>query len=88
MVRDGDIITGGGVTAGIDFGLTVAAELAGEATRPGACSWPSNTRRRRRSTPAARRRRRQRCVAAVEAQMSKLMPQRLAEAKAAAARLA
>ena len=30
VVRDGDIITGGGVTAGIDFALTVAAELAGE----------------------------------------------------------
>ncbi|RFU49603.1 DJ-1/PfpI family protein [Paraburkholderia sp. DHOC27] len=30
VVRDGNLITGGGVTAGIDFGLTVAAELAGE----------------------------------------------------------
>ena len=30
VVRDGNIITGGGVTAGIDFGLTVVAELAGE----------------------------------------------------------
>lgn len=29
VVRDGDIITGGGVTAGVDFALTVAAELAG-----------------------------------------------------------
>ena len=29
MVRDGNVITGGGVTAGIDFALTVAAELAG-----------------------------------------------------------
>ena len=29
VVRDGNIITGGGVTAGIDFALTVAAELAG-----------------------------------------------------------
>ncbi|MBC8740135.1 cyclohexyl-isocyanide hydratase [Paraburkholderia sp. Clong3] len=29
VVRDGNLITGGGVTAGIDFGLTVAAELAG-----------------------------------------------------------
>ena len=28
---DGRIITGGGVTAGIDFGLTVAAEVAGRA---------------------------------------------------------
>jgi transcriptional regulator GlxA family with amidase domain len=29
VVRDGAAITGGGVTAGIDFALTVAAELAG-----------------------------------------------------------
>ena len=31
VVRDGNIFTGGGVTAGIDFALVVAAELAGEA---------------------------------------------------------
>ncbi len=30
VVRDGDIITGGGVTAGLDFAFVVAAELAGE----------------------------------------------------------
>jgi cyclohexyl-isocyanide hydratase len=30
VVRDGNVITGGGVTAGIDIGLTIAAELAGE----------------------------------------------------------
>ena len=30
VVRDGNVITGGGVTAGIDFALTVVAELAGE----------------------------------------------------------
>jgi cyclohexyl-isocyanide hydratase len=29
VVRDGNIITGGGVTAGIDFALTLAAELVG-----------------------------------------------------------
>jgi cyclohexyl-isocyanide hydratase len=29
VVRDGNTITGGGVTAGIDFALTVAAEIAG-----------------------------------------------------------
>lgn len=29
VVRDGHVITGGGVTAGIDFALTIAAELAG-----------------------------------------------------------
>lgn len=30
VVRDGNVFTGGGVTAGIDFALTVAAEIAGE----------------------------------------------------------
>jgi len=30
VVRDGNVFTGGGVTAGIDFALTVAAEVAGE----------------------------------------------------------
>jgi cyclohexyl-isocyanide hydratase len=30
VVRDGDTFTGGGVTAGIDFALTVAAELRGD----------------------------------------------------------
>lgn len=30
VVRDGNTITGGGVTAGIDIALTIAAELAGE----------------------------------------------------------
>jgi len=29
VVRDGNIFTGGGVTAGIDFALTIAAEIAG-----------------------------------------------------------
>ena len=30
VVRDGNVFTGGGVTAGIDFALTIAAEIAGE----------------------------------------------------------
>ena len=30
VVRDGNVFTGGGVTAGIDFALTLAAEIAGE----------------------------------------------------------
>ena len=30
VVRDGNVITGGGVTAGIDFALTVTADIAGE----------------------------------------------------------
>ncbi len=32
VVRDGNAITGGGVTAGIDIALTIVAELAGERT--------------------------------------------------------
>lgn len=32
VVRDGNLLTGGGVTAGIDFGLTLAAELTDAAT--------------------------------------------------------
>jgi cyclohexyl-isocyanide hydratase len=32
VVIDGNVITGGGVTAGIDFGLRVIAEVAGETT--------------------------------------------------------
>ena len=31
VVRDGNLLTGGGVTAGIDFALTLVAELAGQA---------------------------------------------------------
>ncbi|MGH6993536.1 MAG: DJ-1/PfpI family protein [Caulobacteraceae bacterium] len=30
VVRDGNLLTGGGVTAGIDFALALAAEIAGE----------------------------------------------------------
>jgi cyclohexyl-isocyanide hydratase len=30
VVRDGALVTAGGVTSGIDFGLSIAAELAGE----------------------------------------------------------
>ena len=30
MVKDGNVITAGGVTSGIDFGLRMVAEIAGE----------------------------------------------------------
>ena len=36
VVKDGNVITGGGVTAGIDFGLSVIAEIAGENLAVGA----------------------------------------------------
>lgn len=32
VVKDGNVITAGGVTSGIDFGLNVVAEIAGEST--------------------------------------------------------
>jgi cyclohexyl-isocyanide hydratase len=32
VVKDGNVITAGGVTSGIDFGLSVVAEIAGETT--------------------------------------------------------
>jgi cyclohexyl-isocyanide hydratase len=32
VVKDGNLITAGGVTSGIDFGLSVVAEIAGETT--------------------------------------------------------
>jgi cyclohexyl-isocyanide hydratase len=35
VVRDGNVFTGGGVTAGIDFALTLAAEIAGDAFAQG-----------------------------------------------------
>ncbi|MBO9706712.1 MAG: DJ-1/PfpI family protein [Caulobacter sp.] len=35
VVRDGNVVTGGGVTAGIDFALTVVAEIAGPETAQG-----------------------------------------------------
>src|SRR5258708_13998652 len=34
VVRDGNVLTGGGVTAGIDFALTLAAQIAGRAVAP------------------------------------------------------
>jgi cyclohexyl-isocyanide hydratase len=35
VVRDGSVVTAGGVTSGIDFGLSIAAELAGEEAAQG-----------------------------------------------------
>jgi cyclohexyl-isocyanide hydratase len=86
VVRDGNIITGGGVTAGIDLALMVAAELAGDVVAQRlqlaleyAPAPPFNAGRPETAPPEV--------VAAVEAQMTKMMPKRMAEAKAAAARL-
>ncbi len=86
VVRDGDIITGGGVTAGIDFALVVAAELAGEAaaqaiqlTLEYAPSPPFNAGRPETAPPEV--------LAAVQRGMDALLPKRRADAERAAARL-
>ena len=86
VVRDGDIITGGGVTAGIDFALVVAAELAGEATAQAiqltleyAPAPPFNAGRPETAPPAV--------LAAVQRGMDALLPKRRADAERAAARL-
>jgi transcriptional regulator GlxA family with amidase domain len=87
VVRDGNIITGGGVTAGIDMALTVVAEVAGrevaEAVQlaieyapepPFAAGRPELAR-----APV---------VAAVRERIERLSPERLAVARRAAAALA
>lgn len=86
VVRDGNLITGGGVTAGIDFALTVLAEIAGEeaaqAVQLGleyAPAPPFEAGSAATAPPAVLTR-----VQAVNARMA---PKRRAEAEAAAARL-
>ena len=86
VVRDGDIITGGGVTAGIDFALTVAAELAGpdvaQAIQLGleyAPAPPFNAGRPE-TAPAH-------ILAVVQARMDAALPKRLADAERAAGRM-
>ena len=86
VVRDGNIITGGGVTAGIDFALTVAAELAGETFAQAlqlnleyAPEPPFNAGRPETAPPEI--------LALVNKRMEGLLPQRLADARRAAERL-
>jgi cyclohexyl-isocyanide hydratase len=60
IVRDGNILSGGGVTAGIDFVLALIAELRGSRRRRWSDSaW--NTRLNRPSTPGAPTLPRQKC---------------------------
>jgi putative intracellular protease/amidase len=87
VVRDGDVITGGGVTAGIDFALTVAAELAGSTFAQGlqlnieyAPAPPFDAGRPETAPPEV--------LAQVQARLDTLLPARWAGARAAAARLA
>lgn len=87
VVRDGNVITGGGVTAGIDMALTVVAEVAGrdvaEAVQLAleyAPEPPFDSGRPERARAAIR--------AAVQQRFDTLWPERLAAAQRAAAALA
>jgi cyclohexyl-isocyanide hydratase len=86
VVRDGNIITGGGVTAGIDFAFTVAAEIAGEKTAQAiqlgleyAPAPPFNAGRPEWAPSDV--------LALVNDRNATILPKRLAQAKEAAARL-
>ena len=85
VVRDGNLITGGGVTAGIDMALTGMTEIAGR-DYAGPCSWGSSTRPSHRSRRGARRRRAQ-VVAAARGRIDAIWPDRLAVARRAGAAL-
>lgn len=87
VVRDGNIFTGGGVTAGIDLALTVIAEVAGEATAQAvqlgieyAPAPPFNAGRPE-TAPAE-------VLARVQGRMSAALDSRRGAAEVAAARLA
>jgi len=86
VVRDGDVITGGGVTAGIDFALTVAAELAGPTFAQALqlqieyAPAPPFDAGRPETAPAE-------VLALVKARLASRLPSNLASAQVAAARL-
>jgi putative intracellular protease/amidase len=86
VVRDGNIFTGGGVTAGLDFALVVAAELAGarfaqslQLALEYAPAPPFDSGRPETAAPDI--------LAEVQARLERLRPKRLAEAQSAAGRL-
>jgi putative intracellular protease/amidase len=86
VVRDGDIITGGGVTAGLDFALAVAADLAGaefaqilQLNLEYAPAPPFNAGRPETAPPEI--------LALVMQRMEATKPARLAQAKEAAGRV-
>jgi putative intracellular protease/amidase len=87
VVRDGNIFTGGGVTAGIDLALTVIAEAAGEDAAQAVqlaieyAPAPPFDSGRPETAPAA-------VLAGVQRVMDAAMADRRAAAEAAAARLA
>lgn len=86
VVRDGNLITGGGVTAGIDFAFTLLAELAGETVAQAvqlgleyAPDPPFDAGRPESAPPQV--------LAAYQARMAPLAAQRAAQVAEAAARL-
>jgi putative intracellular protease/amidase len=86
VVRDGNVVTGGGVTAGIDFALTLAAEIAGPETAQAiqltleyAPAPPFDAGRPESAPPKVLER--------VQAFNERLAPERVAAATAAAAKL-
>jgi cyclohexyl-isocyanide hydratase len=86
VVRDGNILTGGGVTAGIDLALTIVAEVAGPETAQAiqlgfeyAPAPPFNAGRPETAPPEI--------LAAVVKQMNAVAPERRASAERAAASL-
>jgi putative intracellular protease/amidase len=87
VVRDGNLITGGGVTAGIDFALTVLAELAGDELAQSVqlgleyAPAPPFEAGTPEAAPAS-------VLARYEVQRQRMAPRRRAEAEAAAGRLA
>lgn len=87
VVRDGSVLTGGGVTAGIDMALTLFAELAGEAAAQSvqlgieyAPAPPFDCGRPERAAPEV--------VAAVRQRLEAIRPDRQAAVQRAAAALA
>lgn len=87
VVRDGDVFTGGGVTAGIDMALAVVAEIAGEdvaqAVQLGMEYAPEPPFAAGRPELA-----RPQIVAAVRGRFERVWPERVAAARRAAAALA
>jgi len=86
VVRDGNVFTGGGVTAGIDMALTVVAEIAGEDVAAGvqlaieyAPEPPLQAGRPEIAPPQV--------VAAVRQRFERLWPERLAAVQRAASAL-
>ncbi|CAN1531510.1 ThiJ Putative intracellular protease/amidase [Caulobacteraceae bacterium] len=86
VVRDGRYVTGGGVTAGIDFALTLAAEIAGDDFAQGlqlaleyAPAPPFNAGRPETAPPHV--------LATIQAFNARAMDVRVAAAQAAAARI-